>query len=150
MDSSLSWWSILQPNYATIAVKPQKGSLDHDLLVHMFLFKRTIIRLSLRRSIDVAYYQTLVRVHPTAPLLVTVVLASQDLHATEKAVRSAVLSPRRKSSDRTTAKGTEKPKGETRDILDLAGEFNKMVTRIAFEKFDFHQWFRYARQRDCQ
>ena len=93
-------------------------------------------------------YQTFLRLHLTAPLLVTVALY-QDLQTTAKAIRSSIISPRRKS-DKTSAKGTEKPKGETRDIFDLAREFNKLVTQMAFEKFDFHQWFRYASQSNCK
>lgn len=34
--------------------------------------------------------------------------------------------------------------GKDKDILEVAGEFKEMVTQMAFEKFDFHQWFRYV------
>lgn len=50
-------------------------------------------------------------------------------------------SPDRKSEK----KGGAKPIGEIKDIFKLAGEFKEMVTQMAFEKFDFHQWFRYVR-----
>lgn len=52
-------------------------------------------------------------------------------------------SPERKA-EKTSTKGAPKIIGEVKDILELAGEFKEMVTQIAFEKFDFHQWFRYV------
>lgn len=32
--------------------------------------------------------------------------------------------------------------GKTRDILEITEEFKRIVTQMASEKFDFHQWFR--------
>ncbi|CAM9454807.1 unnamed protein product, partial [Pylaiella littoralis] len=49
-------------------------------------------------------------------------------------------SPERKV-EKTSTKGASHPTGEVKDILELAGEFKDMVTQMAFEKFDFHQWF---------
>lgn len=47
-----------------------------------------------------------------------------------------------RKAEKSSTKGASKPIGEIKDILELAGEFKEMVTQMAFEKFDFHQWFR--------
>lgn len=52
-------------------------------------------------------------------------------------------SPERKT-DKNSTKGAPKPVAGVKDILAIAGEFKDMVTQMAFEKFDFHQWFRYV------
>eukprot|EP00903_Cladosiphon_okamuranus_P016097 g14858.t2 len=46
-----------------------------------------------------------------------------------------------RDGDKSSAKRAPKHIGEIKDILELATEFNAMVTQMAFEKFDFHQWF---------
>ncbi|CAM9405657.1 unnamed protein product [Ectocarpus sp. 4 AP-2014] len=63
------------------------------------------------------------------------IVAPPDPRMKEAFVRPS--SPDRKPEK----KGGAKPIGEIKDILKLAGEFNEMVTQMAFEKFDFHQWF---------
>lgn len=40
----------------------------------------------------------------------------------------------------TGVPGSEVPK----DPAALAQEFQQLVTQMAFEKFDFHQWFRFS------
>lgn len=40
------------------------------------------------------------------------------------------------------ATGKGKTPREVKDMLELTKEFAEMVTQMAFEKFDFHQWFR--------
>lgn len=40
------------------------------------------------------------------------------------------------------ATGRGKIPRKAKDILELTKEFTEMVTQMAFEKFDFHQWFR--------
>lgn len=47
-----------------------------------------------------------------------------------------------RKTEKSSAKGAQKPVGEIKDILELVTEFKEMVTQMAFEKFDFHQWFR--------
>lgn len=68
----------------------------------------------------------------------------QHLLSSEKRPSSPKRKSVGKSDSKAPGKDTEKPKVETRDIVDLAAEFNRMVNQMAFEKFDFHQWFRYA------
>ncbi|CAM9950707.1 unnamed protein product, partial [Ectocarpus sp. 12 AP-2014] len=63
------------------------------------------------------------------------IVAPPDPRMKEAFVRPS--SPDRKPEKR----GGAKPIGEIKDILKLAGEFKEMVTQMAFEKFDFHQWF---------
>ncbi|CAM9091877.1 unnamed protein product [Ectocarpus fasciculatus] len=63
------------------------------------------------------------------------IVAPPDPRMKEAFVRPS--SPDRKSEK----KGGAKPIGEIKDIFKLAGEFKEMVTQMAFEKFDFHQWF---------
>lgn len=50
-------------------------------------------------------------------------------------------SPDRKA-EKPSAKGDPKHVGKVKDIFQLAEEFKEMVTQMAFEKSDFHQWFR--------
>ena len=38
--------------------------------------------------------------------------------------------------------GREKAPLEMKDIVKLTLEFTEIITQMAFEKFDFHQWFR--------
>lgn len=45
---------------------------------------------------------------------------------------------------KAAAKANPKVVGEVKDILHLAEEFKEIVSQMAFEKFDFHQWFRYV------
>ena len=49
-----------------------------------------------------------------------------------------------RKAEKPSAKGAQKPTGEIKDILELVMEFKEIVTQMAFEKFDFHQWFRYV------
>lgn len=67
-------------------------------------------------------------------------LAWQDPSNERKVVRPA--SPER-NGDRSPGKGGVKPTGEAKNILEIAEEFKEIVTQMAFEKFDFHQWFRF-------
>ncbi|CAN0080547.1 unnamed protein product, partial [Scytosiphon promiscuus] len=43
--------------------------------------------------------------------------------------------------EKAAARGNPKIVAEIKDVLRLAEEFKEMVTQMAFEKFDFHQWF---------
>lgn len=66
-------------------------------------------------------------------------LYSQDLSKEKNFVRPSSSG---RKAEKSSAKGGPKQIGEIKDILELAGEFKEMVTQMAFEKFDFHQWFR--------
>eukprot|EP00752_Nemacystus_decipiens_P011329 g10067.t1 len=46
-----------------------------------------------------------------------------------------------RKGEKTPAKGARTLTGEIKGILELVTEFKEMVTQMAFEKFDFHQWF---------
>ena len=69
---------------------------------------------------------------------------SQDPTKAEAIVRPSSSG---RKADKSSAKGGSKYIGDIKDILELAGEFKEMVTQMAFEKFDFHQWFRCVRVR---
>lgn len=48
---------------------------------------------------------------------------------------------------KSAEKETARVAAETKDILNIAKEFKEMVTQMAFEKYDFHQWFRCAKEK---
>ena len=69
--------------------------------------------------------------------------SKKDTHkATRPGISTEILDEAPATSE-TTAESV----GEIIDILEIEKGFKEIVTQMAFEKFDFHQWFRYTEQK---
>lgn len=77
-------------------------------------------------------------------LKVSILWWQDSSNGTEHGLAGVVTALSQNSSVHDVEKGgpSARPAETVKDAEALTGEFKELVTRMALEKFDFHQWFR--------